>query len=462
MGRLWIRHAWEVVSSGFWFVPGLMLVGSMVGALVMVGVDHHIWPMELEWLPQERLFLGSAEGARSMLSTIAGTVITVAGVVFSVTIAAMSQASSQFGPRLLRNFMRDTSNQVVLGMFIATHVYCLVVLRMVRGHVTEGGKVEEFIPHLSITGAMLLSFSSLGVLVYFIHHISSSIRAPEVTMAVARELRSALERPFPGGIGRGDSDLSSEDDECPEGCQRYELRLCKGGYVQAVDGERLMDMAGRAGAVVSLSRRPGEFVPRNGVVGAYYCRSGGRDEELEREFNKVYILGSESTSEQNPEYPIHQLVEIAVRALSPGVNDPFTAMNCLDLLGEALGEAAGMSFPSARRLDDQGRLRVVAHGQTFAGLVEAAMNPIRQSAGLNVAVLLHMIEVLSEIMRKIERPARRKVLEMQLYKIERLVSELSDAGDRADARRRIERFNEIRNHTAENGAPTSATTTANE
>ena len=190
-----------MVTSSFWFVPTTMTVVAAGSAIGMIEVDR-TWlgpGVRIGWL-----YSGGAEGARSLLSTVAGSVITVAGVVFSITISTLTQASSQFGPRLLRNFMRDTSNQIVLGTFVATFLYCLLVLRTIHGKIDDGA---SFVPQLSVTVAVGLAVASIAVLIYFIHHVSLSLQAPNVIAAARGDLgagrqghhpRAGRHRPGPG------------------------------------------------------------------------------------------------------------------------------------------------------------------------------------------------------------------------------------------------------------------------
>lgn len=187
---------WESVRVSYWFVPSLMAVGSLVLGFAMPEVDRAVpdrWMARVGWL-----YTGSAEGARELLSVIAGSMIGVAGVVFSITVVALALASNQFGPRLLRNFMRDLSNQVVLGTFIAVFLYCLLILRQVHG---ENGSRNAFVPQLSMLLAVVLAVAGLGVLIYFIHHMAASIQAPNVVAAVATDLRNAIDELYPQKLG---------------------------------------------------------------------------------------------------------------------------------------------------------------------------------------------------------------------------------------------------------------------
>jgi uncharacterized membrane protein len=181
---------WDSLRATFWLVPTLMAIMAIGLSFAMVALDEAVGNRVLEkvgWV-----WAGGPEGARGLLSTVAGSMITVAGVVFSITIVALSLASSQYGPRLLRNFVRDKGNQIVLGSFIATFVYCLLVLRTVRGD--DGA---HFVPAIAITLGMVLTLASLGVLIYFIHHVSISIQAATIIGLVSHELNEVIERLFP-------------------------------------------------------------------------------------------------------------------------------------------------------------------------------------------------------------------------------------------------------------------------
>ncbi len=190
LGSARLAQLWESLRTSYWFVPTVMTAGAVGLSFASVHLDQVVkaeWVRAVGWI-----WAGSPEGARQVLSTIAGSMITVAGVAFSITIVALTLASTQFGPRLLRNFVRDLGNQVVLGTFVSTFVYCLLVLRTVRG-----GDVAEFVPYLSVTLGVAFALASLGVLIYFIHHVSGAIQAEHLIASVADELEDAIERMFP-------------------------------------------------------------------------------------------------------------------------------------------------------------------------------------------------------------------------------------------------------------------------
>jgi uncharacterized membrane protein len=188
------------------------------------------------------VYTGGADGARSLLGSVAGSMISVAATAFSITIVALQLAASNFGPRLLRNFMQDTGNQIVLGTFIGTFIYCLLVLRTIHG---EGDGYEQYVPQLSVTVGTLLAIISIGVLIYFIHHASTIIQASHVIQNVSEDLHSAIERLFPQKIGRGEPEYRQGVEEIPMSFEKEALpiRANGTGYLQAIDDEELMEIA---------------------------------------------------------------------------------------------------------------------------------------------------------------------------------------------------------------------------
>jgi len=372
--KVQIIKYWDRVRSSFWFVPALMAAAAVGLAVATVALDEAITAHQ--WLrAQSWVYSGGAEGASLVLGTIAGSMITIAGVVFSMTLVALSLASSQLGPRLLRNFMRDTTNQVVLGTFVATFVYCLLVLRTIR-------RADEvvFVPHLSVTIGVLFALASLGVLIYFIHHVSVSIQADEVVARVGTDLLHGIDRLFPQQMGH--AELSPEGTRSGTGLpdefdrEARPIGAVEDGYLQFVDADALMALATQEKMLFRLERRPGQYVVKGCPLVMVW--PGNRvTAPLEARVNAVFILGHQRTAAQDIEFAIHQIVEIAVRALSPGINDPFTAITCVDRLGSALRRLAQRDMPSPYRFDEQDRLRVIVAAVTFPDIVNAAFNQIR-------------------------------------------------------------------------------------
>ncbi len=346
------------------------------------------------------VYSGGAEGASQLLSTVAGSMIAIAGTVFSMTLVALSLASSQLGPRLLRNFMRDTVNQVVLGTFVATFVYCLLVLRTIR-------RADElaFVPHLAVSIGVLLAVVSIGVLIYFIHHVSVSIQADEVVAKVGRELEEGIDRLFPGHLGKSESHESLAQGEAtlPESFAREARPVCalEDGYLQMIDAEALMDVATAEDLLIRLECRPGRYLVKGRAMVAVW--PGDRvTESLIEKINDAFVFGNQRTGTQDVEFSAQQLVEIALRALSPGINDPFTAIACVDRIASALCRLARRDMPSAHRFDAQGRLRLLASGPTFSGIVDKAFNQIRQSSRSNPAIAIRMLDAIAQIAQRVQ------------------------------------------------------------
>ncbi|CAK8721421.1 DUF2254 domain-containing protein [Candidatus Electronema halotolerans] len=404
--KLLLLKTWDRVRSSFWFLPAVMAGGAMVLAFATVALDEPLtdWlTLHLGWT-----FTGGAEGASSLLGAIAGSMITIAGVVFSMTLVALSLASSQLGPRLLRNFMRDTTTQTVLGTFVATFLYCLLVLRTIR-------RADEiaFVPHLSVTLGVLLAVVSVGVLIYFIHHVSISIQANEIVARVGTELIKEVERLFPENIGQGASRIPTklpdagffdtfEQEARPVGS-------AGDGYLQFVDGDALMTLAIQEDVVIRLERRPGHYVVAACPLVLVWPGNKVTD-QLVALVNAAFALGNQRRAGQDIEFAVNQLVEIAIRALSPGVNDPFTAMACVDRLGSALCRLAQREMPSPYRHDTEEHLRIITPVLTFPDVTDAAFNQIRQYGSSSVAVTIRLLETIAVVAGSVHRSEDRAAL----------------------------------------------------
>ena len=385
------RHVWATLRASYWFVPSVMTITAGVLAVVTITLDRAIEKEAAQEIPW--VFSGGPEGARAVLEVIAGSVMTTAGIVFSVTIAALSLAASQLGPRLLQNFMRDTGNQVVLGTFIGTFLFCLLVLRTIRGE--DAG---DFSPPISVTAGVVLALASLGVLIYFIHHVSISIQAPHVVAEVGGELGRLVDRAFEAGDR---PEPTAAPRPLPEGFEARAAPVASRttGYVQALDEAGLVELASEGDLLIVIERRPGHFAG-SGAILAYVWPPEAVDERTEKRIRNCFVVGPKRTSEQDVEFAAEQLVEVAVRALSPSLNDPFTAMACLDWLGAGLCRAARGRPPGPERTDAEGHARLVYRSPiTFAGLVDRSFDQIRQYGGGTAAVAIRMLETLEEVIR---------------------------------------------------------------
>lgn len=416
---------WNKLRASFWFAPAWIVLGSMVAAVGLVEVDA--WQsLELaRWSP--RLFGAGADGSRAMLSAIATSMVTVAGVVFSITIVALSLTSTQYSPRVLRNFMRDGPTQVVLGVFVGIFAYCLIVLRTIRG-----GDEGAFIPSLSVLGGMGYAFVGIAVLIYFIHHVASSIQASSILARIADDTAAAIDHLFP-------QELASAAPE-PIGAESLpgtwqEVRARRSGYTVTVDGEALLALARETGRVLRVAQPVGAFIAEGSVVAA---ASGAHPLE-EREARRLLgcvVLASQRTVEQDAAFGLQQLVDVALRALSPGINDPTTACMCVDRLGALLARLGRRCIPEPLRFED-GQLRVIAPASDFEGLVAGALDPIVRHSRGDLQVLGSVLDAISTVAGAVASPDRALVLRRRLGHLGREAARVRPRSHAATVRRRI-------------------------
>jgi len=378
-----------------------MALGAIALAFGSVKLDEFVRgavEAKLGWV-----YAGGPAGARAVLATISGSIITVAGTTFSITIAAFSLASSQFGPRLLRTFRRDTGNQIVLGTFIATFLYCLLVLRTVRG--TDS---DTYVPHLSVTFGVILACLSLAVLIFFIHHTAASIQVSSLIDSVGKELDATLLRNCCERVSRTDDGRSGIPvlNNLPEG---QTVRARQQGYLLQIDYEGLTKIAVRKNGVFHVLIQPGDYLV--GGMPIIVFDSGLLEEaDCDEIYSGIYV-GSDRSPEQDIEFGFLQLAEIGVRALSPGINDPFTAVNCLDRASAAFCLFAEREIPSANHRDEDGNIRVIARTVTYDRMVEAAFHHIHDAAAHNAWVLRHLAERIGFVLSRIEHMEVRRPLE---------------------------------------------------
>lgn len=420
---------WQALRGSFWFLPAVLTAAAVGLSFATVAVDRGIeaeGEVLLGWT-----YRGGPDGARGVLGTIAGSMMTVAGVVFSITVVALTLASQQFGPRLIRNFTRDRGNQLVLGTFVATFVYCLLVLRTVNG--TEKA---TFVPELGVTVGVALALVSLGVLIYFIHHVAVSIQASAVVERVWAELTGLIDEVYPEEIGEGASPADRPANGPPTDARA--VRAEGTGYIVAVDADAVLRVAAERDLVVHLPIPPGRFVRRGDVVALVVAAGGQRPNVVEDDLRKAVTVGPTRTGYQDVEFGLLQLTEIAVRALSAGVNDPFTAAECVDRLGDALGRLAGRAFPSPVRAGPDGRVRVVARRPGFPDLLDVALDPVRHHARGSPLVLGRLLDALAAVGERTRRAADWEAVRRHLDRVLRAADGLQEADDREPLRGRAE------------------------
>ena len=417
-------HLLEILSrlnSSYWFVPLVVTLGGIGLAVLLLLLDARL-SLDADG-PIAVLRPSSPDGARALLSAIIGAMITAISVTFSVSIVALTVAAQHFGPRVLNNFVRQTSAQVVLGTFMATFAYSVLVLGAIRG--TE--PVAD-IPELAVSGAVALVFASIGALIYYVHHVSTSLQIGEIAAEIAEDLRSAFARLHADEERSGDG----EPEDMPEAPEdAFEIPAKETGYMQRVDYDPIVRLAAARDAVVWVRREPGAFVVA-GTPLALVHPADACDEAFEGTVRHACIVGRDRTLWQDPEFAAKQLVEVALRALSPAVNEPFTAMTCIDRLTEGLACVATSPPPHASWKDAGGRPRVYTRSQSFATLFRAAFDPIRIFAGTNPAIYARLLDSVTELALLTPRMSHREELSHQAELIRRsAAAALSDADDRA-------------------------------
>jgi uncharacterized membrane protein len=357
----------DSIRTGFWFVPIVMLFFSFLLALGFLRLDQTLDPGIEASLPWA--YTGGPSGARSLLSTIAGSMITAASVTFSLASVALSIASQQYGSRVLRNFMRDKVTQFLLGTFVSTFLYSVMVVRDIRGSEYGGG----FVPSISVTIAIVLSVASLVLLVYFIHHVSTSIQASRIISVIAEEITADIPRLFPSGVGQASRDL--------EGLGRLQngrtatINIAESGYLQMIDADSLMKVAVRRDLVIEIVCLPGAHLIQGMTVAHVYGNAVLEGEDLDLTV-KAFALGGQRTPAQDIRYPFQQLTDVVVRALSPAINDPFTAINGIDELTAGISALARRERVAESRQDDQGKLRLVIPQVTIGAILRETVGHI--------------------------------------------------------------------------------------
>ena len=401
MGARW-RHWLGLLRTGFWFVPLLMLFGAGALALLMLLLDERVDPGIHASLPWA--YSGGPEGARSLLSTIAGSMITAASVTFSLASVALSIASQQYGSRVLRNFMRDHITQVLLGTFVSTFIYSVLVVRAIRGSAASGG----FVPAISVTTAIVLAVVSLILLIYFIHHISTSIQASHIVRVIAEDMADAIPKLYPSETG----DPSGQRPDTGTWTDRAHTTLAirKSGYLQTIDLDSLLACATEDDLVIEVLVRPGDHL----IAGQPAARILGREvlpESILKRLLAAFLAGGERSAEQDIRYQFQQLTDVIVRALSPGINDPFTAINGIDELTAGVALLVRRARIENRRQDKDGVLRLIVPTPGISEVLDATVGHIAIYGAGDHFVMAKLRRVLDVVERDLKGQAEQETLQ---------------------------------------------------
>jgi uncharacterized membrane protein len=387
-----MRSRLDRLRSSLWFVPAAFAFGATVAALVLVPldrlIDEHV-AGDLSGL----LFAGGPESARLVLSTIAAAMLSFTALVFTVTMLVLQLASSQLSPRVMRTFLRDRVNQSVLGLFVATFLYSLLVLREVRTPTTG----SSFVPAISVTVAYLLLVASVGAFVYYIHHMAQAIRAVSVLRSVGDETRAAISRQYAEEIG---DEPEAKAPALPERIPDHILVLDREpGVVTSVDDDQLAALAREHDLTVDFLHLVGDFVPHGAPLLAVWSRSAGAPpaELPTDQLASTVEIGLERTMTQDIAFGFRQIVDIAERALSPGINDPTTALQGLDQLHDLLRLLAVRRIPSPVRLDEDGAILLRVPRPDWGDYVALAIDEIRQYGSGSIQITRRLRSLLLDL-----------------------------------------------------------------
>ncbi len=422
----------EMLRTNFWLVPSLEVVAAIALFWATLEIDRAVYHGTLSlptWVES-----GSADTARGILLAVAAAIMTVIGINFSVTIVTLTLASTQFGPRMLRNFIRDRGTQLTLGTFVATAVYCVLVLIAI-------GPAEHgvFVPHLSVNFVYLLVLVDLGMLIYFLHHIAIQIQLPFVIASIANDLMRYLRVRKPD-IRMSTGDRQDDPDEIAALIDTIEssgavIRNPKGGYLQAIRYDILIRKVAAADAVVYLPYRPGNFLVEDRELAAVWPPEAA--DRVTRGLKRAQVTGPIRTLAQDPAFAIDQLVEIAIRALSPAVNDTYTALACVDWLGNALCKLARVWTPARAYRDRAGAIRVICDQVSYENLVQRSFDKVRQASRGMPALLIRELDALTAILEQTTDADQARVLMDQAAMIQRAnLESVPEESDRADVESR--------------------------
>lgn len=391
-------HGWLVdLRDSLWLLPAVAIAAAIVLAMVLVELEPPAW------LPEALTFGGTPEGARAVLSELAGATITVVGLVFSLTVIALQMAAAQFTPRLLRTFLADRRTQVVLAGMLGSAVYDVAVLRTVR---STGDDVELFVPGIAVTVALLFAVVAVGLLVFFLHHVTRQLRVDLVMGYIAGETRHQLQHLDAARERLPDR----EPPTVPVGARAVVAQ--RGGYLQAVDLHGLARLACDAGIRVRLRPGLGESVSRGTTLAWIWSdgaerREGAAAVDVGHGIHGAVHLGPDRTESRDLTFGLRQLTDIAVKALSPSINDPTTARQAVEQLASVLVDLADHPLGTDLVEDPDGQVRVAVPRPSFAAHLALSTTPIRRYAAEEPQVLRALAGLLTDLAERVADHADR-------------------------------------------------------
>ena len=398
--RGWFKLLRKVARESLWFVPGVMtvLAGSLAILLMLAEEQGFLWTGDPPWW----VYQGGPEAAHDVLTSITTSLITVTGVVFSVTIVAVQLSSSQYTPRVFRDFSSDRGNQIVFGIFIGTFTHAFLVLRTIRG---AGEGYEEVLPRLAVTVSGVFLLISVGALIYFINHLARQMHVTALLDRVTKGTLVNVHKLFPEHIGVPAQDQLS----APEGHPSLVVCTREAGYVRMVDEDRLFGIRNRSSVVINMEVKIGDHVLQGRPIATVWT-DDEPDEDLEREVHSAFTLGPERSPDQDVEFGLVEISDIAIKSLSASINDPTTAIRCIDQLAELLVELGTRDPPETRRTRD-GRIHFIAKYTTFERAVAVAFDDIRHYGAATPIIATHLIEIFGGIRATVKEAYRHVLVE---------------------------------------------------
>ncbi len=382
----------EDLRSTYWFLPGLITLIFAVAALIAIQIDIAYDALLAQGVGDPSTLDGSAWA--TLISVLAGSIATIVGVVFSLNLVVLTLGSQQYGPLIVGNFIRDRGSQVVFGIYTGTFIFCVMVLVAfaVRTDV-------PFVPRLSAVGSIVLTVCCVLALIYFIHHMAVSIRPTSIigniTMALLRNIESL-------SLEKDPNELPAALSETSEAALNLlkenggEILASGTGYIIGNEYQQMVELAKTQDVTLQVLARPGHFVIKGSIIGRVYPPENF-DADLHQKFHESIYMSPHRSPMQDVELLFSQLVAIATRALSAAINDPFTAMTCIDHLGEALAKMSLRKLPVPYQFDSDGHLRLIREVVTFAGLMHLSFDQILHYGRGDLMVMVHMLNTIRKM-----------------------------------------------------------------
>lgn len=420
-----MNHVRDRVVGSFWLVPAAMALAGGLLAVLLTWADSALWSTGVQFG-----FAGGPDAARGLLSVIASSTLTLAGLTFSVTLVVLTLASSQYSPRILRTFLTDQRTKLALGVFLGTYVYALVTLRVVRS-ADEALDRAAFVPGVALTVAFVVALVAIGVFALFIDHVVQSIRVESIIERIAADTREVIDRVYPVEPDDGSSmtpapgvSRSGDDAEVPDAGpdapprRAHEVAAPHPGVISSINLSSLIERARDADAFVQLHHGVGRFVP----AGALVLTVVGSDDADAEAFLRPIALSATRTLTQDVAFGLRQLVDIAERALSPGVNDPTTAVQALDQIHDLLRRLATRPLGDGRLADDDGVIRLELPVWTWDDYVALALDEVRHWGAGSLQVSRELGVLLDDLLTVVD-DTRAQPLRAQRRLLDRRVTE---------------------------------------